>query len=551
MKRFMKVAVVILLTCFSFSCEKGVLDKSPKNEFSETNVWKDANLAKAYLNTVYNGIGQWGMNHDQIPRQMACSATDEAWQRGNHGMWVFNQGNITASSFGGFNVWTPDYKAIRNCNIFIENINKVPDVSADNLKSMKAQARFIRAMNYADLVDWYSWWEGDHNGVPIITTAFNLNDKFNVTRNSYSEVVDFITSELDSIVADFPKRWVAGDFGRVTKGADLALKSEILLYAASKLHNPTMNPIKWQKAADAALAFINLNQYSLVPVNSYEDYANIFINPSNNPEIILARPYDPVVLPSEWVDLYNSPNGYGGWGGNCPTQQFVDKFEMANGKDISDPSSGYDPQNPYVGREPRFYSDIVYNGRMYRGRETQFWTPGGLDTKDGPTGWNASQTGYTLYKFMNESVNFHSAVAPTPFIIFRLAEIYLNYAEAEYHLGNEAVAKGYVNQIRTRAKLPEIQSSGNQLLQDIRHERTIELAFERDFRWNDLRRWEILDQTATQDFMGMQITKDNRGNFAYKTVVTMKRGYDHKMYSLPIPLEELLKAPELNQNPGY
>lgn len=547
----MKVSIVILSICFFYSCEKGVLDKTPQNEFSEINVWGDVNLAKDYLNTVYDGIGQWGINHGRSPQVMACSATDEAWQRGNHGVWVFNQGNITASNYGSFNMWTPDYKAIRDCNVFLENIDHVPGITAENLKSMKAQARFIRAMNFADLVDWYSWWEGDKNGVPIITKVFNLNDKFTATRNNYSEVVDFITSELDTIVADLPNGWDAANFGRVTKGADLALKSEILLYAASKLHNPSMDRAKWQRAADAALAVINLNQYSLAPVNSYKDYANIFINPSNNPEIILARPYDPTVLPSNWVDLYNTPNGYGGWGGNCPTQQFVDKFQMANGKDISDPSSGYDPQKPYVGREPRFYSDIVYNGRMYRGRETEFWVPGGLDSKDGPTGWNTSQTGYTLYKFMNESVNFQTAVAPTPWILFRLAEIYLNYAEAEYHLGNEDIAREYLNKIRTRAKLPEIVSSGDQLLEDIRHERTIELAFERDFRWNDLRRWEILDQTSTKDYIGVQITKDNGGNLSYQRVVAMKRGYDPRMYSLPIPLEELQKAPELNQNPGY
>jgi hypothetical protein len=515
MKKIIKIVLALLFICSSISCEKSVLDKTPKNEFSSIDVWADINLAKTYLNTVYDGIGQWGMHHYRNPQVMTSSATDEAWQRGNHGIWVMNQGNISASNYGDFNIWTPDYRAIRTCNIFLQNIDNVPDVNAEDLKSMKAQARFIRAMNYADLVNWYSWWEGDRNGVPIITEPFNLDDDFNVTRANYSEVVDFITSELDEVITDLPNEWDAGNFGRVTKGATLALKSEILLYAASKLHNPTMDASKWTKAADAAKAVIDLNQYSLVSVSSFQDYAGIFLN-SSNPEIILARPYDPVVLPANWVDLYNTPNGYGGWGGNCPTQQFVDKFQMNNGKDISDPSSGYDPQNPYVEREVRFYADIVYNGRMYRGRETEFWIPGGLDSKDGPTGWNTSFTGYTLYKFMDESINFQASPAPTPWIIFRLAEIYLNYAEAEYHLGNEDIAREYINKIRTRAQLPGIQSSGNQLLQDIRHERSIELAFERDFRWNDVRRWEILDQTASQDYIGMEITKDNSGNLSYK-----------------------------------
>lgn len=551
MKKFVTITIASILTCLTFSCEKSVLDKNPQNEFSENDVWGDINLAKSYLNTVYDGIGQWAMHHYRNPQVMANSATDEAMQRGDHGVWVLNKGNITSSSYGDFNMWTPDYLAIRRCNIFLQQIDKVPDVSEEELNSMKAQARFIRAINYADLLNWYCWWEGEHNGVPIITEPFELNEDFKVERASYAAVVDFIVKELDDILGDLPAEWDDPNWGRVTKGADLALKSEVLLYAASKTHNPSMDPSKWKQAADAARAVIDLGQYSLNAVNTYADYAKIFISSTNNPEIILARPYDPVVLESNWVDLYNTPNGYGGWGGNCPTQQFVDQFQMDNGKDISDPGSGYDDQDPYTGRELRFYADIVYNGRMYRGRKVEFWTPGGLDSKDGPTGWNVAPTGYTLYKFMDESINFQVSPAPTPAIIFRLAEIYLNYAEAEYHLGNEAVARDYVNKIRSRVKLPDIQSSGKALLEDIRHERTIELAFEKDFRWNDLRRWGVLKQAASQDYMGIQITRDGAGKLSYQKVVAMKRGYDERMYSLPIPLEELQKAPELNQNPGY
>ncbi|GAA4312390.1 RagB/SusD family nutrient uptake outer membrane protein [Compostibacter hankyongensis] len=551
MKKPATIIIASVLSCLAISCEKSVLDKNPQNEFSEKDVWGDINLAKTYLNTVYDGIGQWGMHHYRNPQVMANSATDEAMQRGDHGVWVLNKGNITSSNYGDFNMWTPDYKAIRRCNIFLQHIGDVPGISEEDLKLMKAQARFIRAINYADLLNWYCWWEGDHNGVPLITEPFELNDDFKVERADYSAVVDFVIKELDEILDDLPAGWDDQNWGRVTKGADLALKSEILLYAASKTHNPAMDPSKWKQAADAARAVIDLDQYSLKSVNSYEDYAKIFISSANNPEIILARPYDPVVLESNWVDLYNLPNGYGGWGGNCPTQQFVDQFQMDNGRDISDPSSGYDDQRPYTGRELRFYADIVYNGRKYRGREVEFWTPGGLDSKDGPTGWNVTPTGYTLYKFMNESIDFQVSPAPTPYVIFRLAEIYLNYAEAEYHLGNEEVAREFVNKIRTRVKLPGIRSSGNRLLQDIRHERTIELAFEKDSRWNDLRRWGILEQTASQDYIAMQISKDHEGNLSYQKVVAMKRGYNERLYSLPIPLEELQKASELNQNPGY
>jgi hypothetical protein len=549
--KFSKAVIFISLCSLSFvACQDQVLNKEPQNSYTKQDIWSSISLAKAYLNKVYQGIGQWGITSNNSPREMASSATDEAMQRGDHGFWVLNKGNITPSNYGVYNKWSPDYEAIRRCNIFLKNIGRVPGLSEDQIKTMKAEARFIRAKNYEDLVDWYSWWQGKHNGVPIIKKPFDLNDNFKVPRASYSDVVNFIISDLDTAAMNLPKQWSANEWGRVTKGAALALKSEILLYAASKRHNPNMDQSKWQKAADAAKAVIDMKQYSLPPVNNWQNYADVFLNGGNHSGIILARPYDPQHVDNNWVDKYNSPNGYLGWGGNCPPQGFVDKFQMANGKNIDAPGSEYDPQHPYKNRELRFYADIVYNGRMYRGRKVQFFIPGGKDSKDGPQGWNTSPTAYTLYKFMDESVDFHTTNPPTPYIIFRLAEIYLNYAEAEYHLGNEGIARKYVNKIRTRVKLPPVHSSGKQLLKDIRHERTIELAFERDFRWNDVRRWGILDQTAGQDYIKMQITKDKSGNLSYKRVVAMPREFHSRMYSLPIPLDEIQKT-DLKQNPGY
>src|SRR5699024_1573604 len=135
------------------------------------------------------------------------------------------------------------------------------------------------------------WWEGEHNGVPIITKPFELGDDFNVERASYDDVVNFIVSELDTVAQVLPIEWSDDNWGRVTKGAALALKSEVLLYAASKRHNPQMNKGPWQKAADAAEAVINMNQYQLVQVDDWKGYAQIFLG--KNPEIILARSFDP------------------------------------------------------------------------------------------------------------------------------------------------------------------------------------------------------------------------------------------------------------------
>jgi len=548
-----KIIVIISLFVLSFgfvACQDQVLNKNPKNVYSSKALWNSPNLAESYLNKVYQGVGQFGIRHGNSPREMPSSATDEAMQRGNHGIWTLNKGNISPSNLGDFNIWSPDYKEIRRANVFLKNIDDVPGLSASKIKTMKAEAKFIRAKLYANLVNWYSWWQGPHNGVPLVTKPLKTSSNFKgMQRASYSDIVNFIVKECDAAAKNLPNKWPADQWGHITKGAALALKSEILLYAASKRHNPSMDQSKWKKAADAAKAVIDMGQYHLKSVQTAEDYAGIFLNGGTHPGIILARPYDPQHLSHYWMDKMNSPNGYLGWGGNCPNQGFVDKYEMKNGMKITNPNSGYDPQHPYENREIRFKGDVLYNNRMYRGRKTQFYD-GGLDSKSGPQGWNTSPTGYTLYKFIDPNTNFHKTASPTPYIIYRIAEIYLNYAEAEYHLGNESMARKYVNKVRERVHLPDITSTGNQLLQDIRHERTIELAFERNFRWCDVRRWEIAPQTANKDYIKIDIKKLGPDKFSYSTSTAMPRTFNKRNYSLPIPLDEIQKT-SLKQNPGY
>jgi len=121
-----------------------------------------------------------------------------------------------------------------------------------------------------------------------------------------------------------------------------------------------------------------------------------------------AFPFTDAKLPPNYAPfgiqaIANGPNGYGGWGGNLPLQNLVDDYETMDGKAITDPTSVYDPQKPYVNRDPRFYATILYNGATYRGSTVEIFTPGGKDSKDGPDNWNTSKTGYYLKKFMNDN----------------------------------------------------------------------------------------------------------------------------------------------------
>jgi starch-binding outer membrane protein, SusD/RagB family len=545
--------LICLLSILYVSCEKEILDKDSKSAISEKDVWGNITLAEMYLNRCYPSVGHFGITD---PGHFKSSITDDGTSAVAP---AFLKGEADASTGGYNSMWTDQYRYIKDINVFLQKIDEVTEATEEKILSLKSQARFLRANCYADLVNWYSWWRGEHNGVPIITEPFELHDDFQVRRDSYEDVISFIVAEVDAAKEYLPEKWSDDQWGRITKGACLALKAQQLLYAASKLHNPEGNLEKWQKASDAAKAVIDMDLYELVPVESWKDYAAIFLEEGRgNTETILARLYLGEKINTTWIDQHWSPNGYDGWGNTNTTQALVDAFEMDNGKMINEEGSGYNPQDPYVNRELRFYANVVYNGREYRGRKVESYLPEegsnvspGMDTKQGPIApWNASATNYTPYKYMDERLtNVNSTPPNTPYIVFRLAEIFLKYAEAQWHLGNEPEAREYVNKVRRRSLAPEINSSGADLLEDIKHERRIELASEKDYRWCDVRRWEILEETV-HDVEGMEIFKDDDGNLRYERKIVQPRTFYPKQYSLPIPLAEIQKT-DLLQNPGY
>jgi starch-binding outer membrane protein, SusD/RagB family len=529
-------------------CEKEVLEKESRSTFTEEDVWSDIDLVEKLVFSSYDGLGGWGWPQEGAGGFLS-TATDESFMLFDYGYWPISSGTIDASNMGVFaNSWKDAYKNIRNINIFLSRIDQVPTTDQERVTRLKGEMKFIRAKAYSDLINFFG-------GVPLVTKVYGLTEEFSEQRASYQDCVNFIVKELDEASGMVPQTVSPENWGKVTKGACLALKSEVLLYAASKLHDPATTPNgplfeykpedKWQQAADAAKAVIDMNQYSLVAVNTWKDYNNIFLKA--NPEIIFARPYS-----SEFshpnIDKVNTSNGYHGWSGNIPTQNLVDDFEMENGKMVDEPGSGYDPNNPYAGRDPRFYASIVYQGATYRGRETEFHLPGGLDSRDGPESWNYATTGYTMRKFMDESLDFNKGVGTQPFIFFRLAEIYLNYAEAQYHLGNEALAREYVNKVRTRVHMPAVNTSGPQLLADIMQERRIELCFESK-RFFDVRRWMIAEQTDDENAKGVEWKKEN-GTLSYKVISVQERSFNPRMYYLPVPLSEINKT-GIQQNPGY
>lgn len=544
------ISTVLVGTCMMAltGCME-VLNKESKSSFTEEDIWSDINLVEKLVFSSYDALGGWGWPQEGAGGFLS-TASDEAYMLFDYGFWPVSSGAIDANNMGVFaNSWRDAYSSIRNINIFLSRVDEVEGADAVTVERLKGEMKFIRAKNYADLIHFFG-------GVPLVTGIYGLDDEFSAERASYEACVDFIVKELDEAIEMVSATVTADNWGKVTKGACLALKSEVLLYAASKLHDPSTTPNgplydytksdKWQQAADAAKAVIDLNQYSLVPTATWEEYTKIFLG--SNSEIIFARPYSSEFAHSR-IDLVNTPNGYHGYSGNVPVQALVDAFEMNNGKMIDDPSSGYDPENPFEDRDPRFYAGIVYQGAHYRGRETEFYLPGGLDSRDGPESWNYAVSGYTMRKFMDEGLDFTKGVGSQPYIFFRLAEIYLNYAEALYHVGNEEEARHYINLIRARVHMPPISTSGDQLLQDIYHERRIELCFE-DHRFYDVRRWMIAEETLGKNATGVEWSKSADGTLTSRPVNVQIRNFEPRMYYIPIPLDEVNKT-GLTQNPGY
>lgn len=544
-------SLVIITALLSLGgCSHDLLDKAPVDRITDEAVWSDPALVQTFVNSKYRDLGfGFNWNGDEL---LWASASDESLFSHDYGMWAINQSEITPSNLailgsgpteynGNMNPWSKNYRYIRDANQFFDRIGAVPMDSAQR-RQLTGEMIFLRAFRYFDLVR-------NYGGVPLLTQRFTLGDDYTqVKRATISESISFVVSEADKAATLLPATYTGADVGRATKGAALALKCRMLLYAASPLYAGANDITRWQTAAQAARAVMELGLYKLYP-----SYQQLFLTP-NNSEVIFNRLASQQGDGFQNLERWNGPNGYGGWGGNVPTQNLVDDYETMDGLSITAAGSGYNAQNPYANRDPRLAATILYNGAPYRGRVVETFRPGGLDSPDGPESFNTSPTGYYLRKFMNEARDFGSASgSPAPWIYFRLGEIMLNYAEAQNEaVGPDASVYTTLNQLRARSLLPALRAglTQAQMRERIRQERQIELAFE-EHRYYDVRRWKIAPTTENQPIRRASITKDGSGKLRYEYPSVQERRFSDRNYFLPIPLKETQANPALVQNSGY
>ena len=529
-----KIFFLLMISISLLSCEKNVLDKQPLEEISDDLVWKDIKLANLYLNDVYLNLpgGLW--------RNIDCSTEigDEGHEWAPAQSW--NKGDVSPFN-NSFDEWGLAYSQIRKTNLLLENIETM-QADQTALDQLKGQAYFLRAYFYAELVNFYG-------GVPIIKKAQQLGDDLSVSRNTYDECIVFIISDLDNASALLPRKWEGADLGRATQGAALALKSRELLFAASPSHNPSNDKTKWQAASVAAKAVIDLGEYDLYP-----DYYQLF-HVDNNQEIIFDIQYA-YPTRTQNIEYRTNPQGFqGAWGMTRPTEDLVECYEMSNGKKITDPDSGYDLQDPYIDRDPRFYASILYNGAHWRGKTLETYVDGlsGPGIQD-ESATSVSMTGYYNRKFISESnINTYTLDKSNEnWILIRYAEVLLNYAEAQLNLGNEAEAKTYINKVRARAGMPPIPEteSGDDLMARYRNERKIELSFE-EIHFFDVRRWMIAPEVVGSPVHKMHIVKKDDGSFIYNVEEMEDRAWRDAFYYMPIPGSDMQKNKNLVQNPGW
>jgi hypothetical protein len=560
-----------------FSCKKeGFLGQTQTSDLTEEAVFKDSVNTTAFLTNIYLKVG-FSESATRFTNGGLDVASDEAEPYDNTEVTTigFANGSVDPNTVSG-DAYSTCYTNIRAVNVLLKHLPTTPfrDVTKTEVK---AEARFLRAWYYAILLKHYG-------GVPLIgDTVYAYTDKIPAARSSYADCVNYIIAECDQAGADLPFAQVGPLYGRASKAACMALKMRVLLYAASPLFNddntvsgPTplttaidkVKPLvgyasfdakRWQDAEKAADDIITSGGFQLYTDNATSPGFGFQFGFTIRPSI---ENIWQVTRPSN-QDLENAydPPSRGGKGGGFPYQELVDAFPMDNGKDIHDPTSQYDPNNPYLHRDPRLEYTVNHDQSKLITANSLTPTAINIYTVNGlGTGVDAiyagTKTGYYGNKMLDPKAvpnSFSQTARCIPLI--RYAEVLLTYAEAANEFEGPAKAYDPIEKIRMRAGLNPYKLPAGLSKEDMRkviqNERRLELAFEGHRFW-DVRRWKIAPQTQTLQMTGLEVQKNAAGVVQnLKRIDVRKHGFKTALYLWPLPASEVAKSPLTYQNPGY
>ncbi|MGN6181367.1 MAG: RagB/SusD family nutrient uptake outer membrane protein [Mucilaginibacter sp.] len=517
MKTIHKIIGLVVIICFT-SCQKNLLDKTPKDRLSPSTFYQNETQVKMALIGIYNAIqpNATPTQFFQFDFESDNSYCQDSWQ----GSREIGEWQTTSNSWGPYAKWTQDYTIISRANEFIQDIAKATIGSSDKA-AMIGEAKFLRGYAYADLISYY----GD---VPLITSVLPLSEAY-VSRTAKATVLNQILTDFTDAAAVLPTSYASTDVGRATKGAALAYKAKILLYNQ-----------QWTASAQAALDVINMNTYSLYP-----DYASTFDEAhEDNSEVIFDIQYIPTTQPQPWP---SSALSLSVWPTANVTTDLVDAYYMTNGLPITNTASGYNPQNPYVNRDPRLAATVVLPGSQW-GSITY------IPAND------VTPSGMRPRKYADIGIADPNN-CPLNTILMRYADVLLMRAEALIESGSTSQEiYTLIDQVRARVKMPKVEDvegtglSQTQLRSIVRHERRVEFAFE-GTRYADMLRWQ--DASLVHDTYGynkaLLTNPANSATWQFQEVKMETRTFDPKKGWLwPVPQADIdINKKLLPNNPGY
>ncbi len=573
---------------FQYGCEK-VLEKTPDGQTTIDKVLNNYNRTKGLIDVAYNEIYQARDQISFVHNTMEC-LTDNAFWAATYNAYEWHNGALSLSNpvinwpwaSPSEQLWPDFWRGIRLANNAIKYLPQSTVITEQERRTWIAEARVLRCWYYMNLLEFYGpmpWIEE-----PFEPTYMGWNE---LVRPTYDELASKIEQELLDVINSrvLPDRQPTQEARRVDNGIAYSIRARVLLYNASPLNNPENDQNKWRRAADAAQDVLNMPNYSLV---SMSDYKRLFIGAFSTPvtEIIWRSWTDNShINNANGVDVGSYPYASINHMWNCgesPTQELVDAFEMTNGAlpvtydDATRTRVTVTPEaaelgyseaaggDPYANRDARFYINIVHNMMNY-GVPYNCTEPYIIETfVGGRNGFNdvisqetqRSCTGY--YSGKDKQVKYwgpggSQGHEPTHWVFFRLAEFYLQKAEALCELGDLDGALTALNVIRERALQPKLQdvpgfvNSQEFIRERIRNERRVEFCLEGQYRFDDQRRWKILNET-NRFVTGMRITKGADGKFSYeRKKIRDYQSYTDKYLVMPVPLEDAKKMTGLTQ----
>ncbi len=510
------LALALCLGAVTLTGCEDILSTTPKTLLSDAKFWSQEKDAIMAVNGIYPMVNDTNVIYRD-------AGTDNAWnQKTFEGWYPVGQGTVDASSGVASLAWNQGYRGIRRSNELLANVDRIPRIDATLKERVKGEAKALRAYQYFLLANYF----GD---VPLILDTIDIAASTKATRASRAKVIDQVIKDLDEAAAVLPTTYAGADRGRVPKGAALALQARAALFEG-----------RWQVAADAAKAVMDLGVYTLHP-----DYRALFTyaGEGSSESIMVDGRLSGQRAWAAYQKL--APASEQGVSSISPTRSLVDAYLMKDGLPI-DKSPLYDPHKPYLNRDPRMAATLLYPGATFNGKTFDSRPTSTTKDKVNNGDFNSTKTGYQYLKYVDLADRSNTTNCGIDIILLRYAEVLLTYAEAKLELGQvDAGAIAAFNQVRTRAGMPTVTTFTRD---DLRRERRIEFAGEGQRFW-DIRRWKIAQSVMPGTTYGVDWDENDltKGQVPGDT----RKFTAPRDYLWPIPLSEINLNPGLGQNPGY